>query len=383
MATLRTHDLTKSYGGRTVVRGVSLEVASGEVVGLLGPNGAGKTTTFYMTVGLTAPDSGRVLLDGDGRHRRSDVHPGAEGHRLPAAGAVDLPRADRRAEHPGHPRDAGRSTARPGGRGCASCSPSSNLTPLAQRAGLHAVGRRAPPGRDHARAGRLAAVHPARRAVRRHRPDRGRRHPEDHLPPEGAGHRRPHHRPQRARDAADHRPGLHRARRRRSSGAARRTAWRPTRTSGGFTSGPTSGWTKYGSAVRLRAGHETMAISAETPHEARSEAHPDAVAAAGDQAAADVDARARRAAQPGDGREPDARGGADRGAPAGRGGGGAEKAGGAAEGARRATPGTTRTTSTSSATTSTTATARARRRKSRNCRHREHAVDVDARSPIT
>ena len=63
MSTLRTHELTKSYGGRTVVRGVSLEVASGEVVGLLGPNGAGKTTTFYMTVGLTAPDSGRVLLD--------------------------------------------------------------------------------------------------------------------------------------------------------------------------------------------------------------------------------------------------------------------------------------------------------------------------------
>ena len=63
-STLRTHELTKSYGGRTVVRGVSLEVNSGEVVGLLGPNGAGKTTTFYMTVGLTAPDSGRVTLDG-------------------------------------------------------------------------------------------------------------------------------------------------------------------------------------------------------------------------------------------------------------------------------------------------------------------------------
>src|SRR6476620_10740629 len=61
---LRTHALTKSYGGRTVVRGVSIEVASGEIVGLLGPNGAGKTTTFYMTVGLTAPDSGRVELDG-------------------------------------------------------------------------------------------------------------------------------------------------------------------------------------------------------------------------------------------------------------------------------------------------------------------------------
>jgi lipopolysaccharide export system ATP-binding protein len=63
MATLRTCDLTKSYGGRTVVRGVSVAVASGEVVGLLGPNGAGKTTTFYMTVGLTAPDSGRVVLN--------------------------------------------------------------------------------------------------------------------------------------------------------------------------------------------------------------------------------------------------------------------------------------------------------------------------------
>ena len=63
-ATLSTHELTKSYGGRTVVRSVSLEVSSGEVVGLLGPNGAGKTTTFYMTVGLTAPDAGRVTLDG-------------------------------------------------------------------------------------------------------------------------------------------------------------------------------------------------------------------------------------------------------------------------------------------------------------------------------
>src|SRR5438874_8605126 len=64
MATLLTRDLTKSYGGRTVVRGVTLEIASGEVIGLLGPNGAGKTTTFSMIVGLTAPDSGRVLLDG-------------------------------------------------------------------------------------------------------------------------------------------------------------------------------------------------------------------------------------------------------------------------------------------------------------------------------
>jgi lipopolysaccharide export system ATP-binding protein len=64
MGVLRAEGLTKAYSGRTVVRDVSLEVSSGEVVGLLGPNGAGKTTTFGMVVGLTAPDAGRVSLDG-------------------------------------------------------------------------------------------------------------------------------------------------------------------------------------------------------------------------------------------------------------------------------------------------------------------------------
>jgi lipopolysaccharide export system ATP-binding protein len=63
MATLQATELTKSYGGRTVVRGVNIDVSSGQVVGLLGPNGAGKTTTFSMVVGLVGPDSGRVLLD--------------------------------------------------------------------------------------------------------------------------------------------------------------------------------------------------------------------------------------------------------------------------------------------------------------------------------
>jgi lipopolysaccharide export system ATP-binding protein len=60
---LATNEITKSYGGRQVVRGVSISVGSGEVVGLLGPNGAGKTTTFYMCVGLVGPDSGVVTLD--------------------------------------------------------------------------------------------------------------------------------------------------------------------------------------------------------------------------------------------------------------------------------------------------------------------------------
>src|SRR5574341_1168069 len=64
MQILSTVDLTKSFKGRKVVDDVNLRIAQGEVVGLLGPNGAGKTTTFYITVGLIAPDSGQVLLDG-------------------------------------------------------------------------------------------------------------------------------------------------------------------------------------------------------------------------------------------------------------------------------------------------------------------------------
>jgi lipopolysaccharide export system ATP-binding protein len=65
MRTLATEEISKTYGGREVVRGVSLEIQQGEVVGLLGPNGAGKTTSFYMIVGLVRPDAGRVLCDGN------------------------------------------------------------------------------------------------------------------------------------------------------------------------------------------------------------------------------------------------------------------------------------------------------------------------------
>jgi lipopolysaccharide export system ATP-binding protein len=64
MSRLAATHLQKRYRGRTVVRDVSLAVASGEVIGLLGPNGAGKTTCFYMIVGLTPIDSGEVELDG-------------------------------------------------------------------------------------------------------------------------------------------------------------------------------------------------------------------------------------------------------------------------------------------------------------------------------
>jgi len=64
MQTLTADGLGKSYGGRQVVREVSVQISRGEVVGLLGPNGAGKTTSFYMIVGLVPPDGGRVLVDG-------------------------------------------------------------------------------------------------------------------------------------------------------------------------------------------------------------------------------------------------------------------------------------------------------------------------------
>jgi lipopolysaccharide export system ATP-binding protein len=64
MSTLKAQHLQKSYKKRTVVRDVSLEVSSGEVVGLLGPNGAGKTTSFYMIVGLVRMDQGMIELDG-------------------------------------------------------------------------------------------------------------------------------------------------------------------------------------------------------------------------------------------------------------------------------------------------------------------------------
>ena len=62
---LRSENIVKIYGGKEVVKAVSIEVNKGEIVGLLGPNGAGKTTSFYMIVGLIKPNSGKVFFDGD------------------------------------------------------------------------------------------------------------------------------------------------------------------------------------------------------------------------------------------------------------------------------------------------------------------------------
>lgn len=74
---LQVRSLQKSYGARQVVRDVSLDVSSGEVIGLLGPNGAGKTTSFYMIVGLVPSEAGEILLDGT-RISNMPIHRRAE-----------------------------------------------------------------------------------------------------------------------------------------------------------------------------------------------------------------------------------------------------------------------------------------------------------------
>ena len=175
MSRLRAEALGKSYRSRRVVKDLSLEVASGEVVGLLGPNGAGKTTAFYMIVGLVPCDEGRIHLDDQEvtrlpMYRRAQLGVGylpqeasvfrklsVEDNILAILETRDdldddddrqaaLEGAARRIAHRPHPRQ--------------------------QR--HEPVGRRAPPRRNRARAGRRTALHPARRAVRRCRSALGR-----------------------------------------------------------------------------------------------------------------------------------------------------------------------------------------------------------------
>ena len=75
MSSLVATDLHKSYGKRSILKGISLDINSSEVVGLLGPNGAGKTTCFYMVVGLVAIDKGSVVIHHDDPDNHSKVKP--------------------------------------------------------------------------------------------------------------------------------------------------------------------------------------------------------------------------------------------------------------------------------------------------------------------
>ena len=93
MSLLAAQKLRKSYRSRQVVQDLSLEIATGEVVGLLGPNGAGKTTSFYMIVGLVHADAGQVTLDGHDITRYTLRPARAPGRRLSAAGSFGVPQA--------------------------------------------------------------------------------------------------------------------------------------------------------------------------------------------------------------------------------------------------------------------------------------------------
>ena len=202
MATLQTQASANGPAAARLFAEVNLDVSSREVVGLLGPNGAGKTTTFYMTVGLTATNSGRVLLDGqeitdDPMYIRARKGIGylpqepsifrgltVEQNILAILETMSMGAAARRVR-------------------LRELLAELNLTPLAHGARLHALRRRTAAPRDRPRAGHRAETDPARRAVRRHRSDRRRRHSENRPPPPRSRHRHPDHRSQRPRSSAD------------------------------------------------------------------------------------------------------------------------------------------------------------------------------------
>ena len=197
---LAAHGVEKSFAGRKVVKGVTLYVRRGEAVGLLGPNGAGKTTVFYMITGLIKADRGRIELDGYDvtalpMYQRARLGIGylpQEASIFRGLNVEDNIRAVLEVVEPDRRRRERRSQR--AARGIQHRAP-------AQDAVDRALGRRAPPRRDRPRAGDAAELHAARRAVRRHRPDRGRRHPGAGAPPDQSRHRRADHRPQCARDA--------------------------------------------------------------------------------------------------------------------------------------------------------------------------------------
>ena len=208
MSQLAVARLEKRYKSRTVVHDVSLDVASGEVVGLLGPNGAGKTTCFYMIVGLVPPTAAASSSTARTcRACRSTPRARLGLSYLPQEASIfrKLTVAENvRAILELQDLDADALANR-----LDALLEDLSISHLARRAGAVAVRRRAPPRRDRPRARDPAALHPARRAVRRRRPDRRARHPEDHRLPQGARHRRADHRPQRARNARHLRPRLH------------------------------------------------------------------------------------------------------------------------------------------------------------------------------
>ena len=218
---LAAHGVEKSFGGRKVVKGVTLYVRRGEAVGLLGPNGAGKTTVFYMITGLIKADRGRIELDGHDvtalpMYQRARLGIGylpQEASIFRGLNVEDNIRAVLEVVEPDRRRREADLNA---------LLEEFNIARLRKTPTHRAVGRRAPPRRDRPRAGDAAELHAARRAVRRHRPDRRRRHPGAGAAPDQSRHRRADHRPQCARDPGPDRPRLHHLFRRGADGGPRR-----------------------------------------------------------------------------------------------------------------------------------------------------------------
>jgi ABC-type glutathione transport system ATPase component len=177
----------KTYKRRMVVKGVSLSVQRGESVGLLGPNGAGKTTCFYMITGLVPVDSGSVYVDGNDvtrlpMYRRARLGIGYLPQEQSIFRGLTVEQNIMAVLELVEPKKARRQE---------------QLDALLEEFRITRL-RKSP---SIALSGGERLVHAARRAVRRHRPDRGRRHPATGAPPHGARHRRSDHRSQRPRDA--------------------------------------------------------------------------------------------------------------------------------------------------------------------------------------
>jgi lipopolysaccharide export system ATP-binding protein len=202
---LAAHAVEKSFGDRKVVKGASLYVRRGEAVGLLGPNGAGKTTIFYMITGLIAADRGRVELDGHDvttlpMYQRARLGIGY----LPQEASIF--RGLTVEENIRAVLEVVEKSKKRRERDLDALLDEFNIAKL----------------RDRPRAGDAAELHAARRAVRRHRSDRGRRHSGPGSPPDQPRHRRADHRPQRSRDARPHRPRLYHLLRRGADGGPHR-----------------------------------------------------------------------------------------------------------------------------------------------------------------
>ncbi len=180
---LSARGLRKRYKSREVVHDFGLDLGPGEVVGLLGPNGAGKTTCFYMIVGLVPTDAGRIELDGEDitglpmheRARRGIGYLPQEASVFRKLSVADnlLAVLELRSDLDAETRKAT----------LASLLEELQVAHVAGQTGRQPVRRRAPARGDRARAGGQSAPDPARRALRRRRPDFGRRDPEDRPPP--------------------------------------------------------------------------------------------------------------------------------------------------------------------------------------------------------